>query len=396
MGSADDVWPYSGHTFSIGHSPNLNGQLAYRFISVPGNCGIGACSEAYAYDQDNGELTGIQDDADVTIQLIRHPELRTVLTRAWGNGNVIDQWVQRDADGRAVARYAGPVNAPLFTDTLGYDSANRVIGSATTYPADGQRLTYVEDSYSSLGALAGSIRTRGGVTMSDKYETDAFANVSAHTAVNLTDNRGAVVNAQGYTTADRQLDASMTPTGWQPDRPPIDILEQTSATTFDAAGNRIFFQKSLQKYDRTRRDYVPANYGLEWNWSAYDAEDRLRVSQRSYFADSVTLRTVFIEYSYDPLGRRVQTRTRWDMHCQPGLHGECHPSVERTIWDGNQVVQELRNGHYDVIPESGGDRSVRRRFGLIDEAVVRCARVRAAAGAGQVRAGCARPRVDRW
>ena len=191
--------------------------------------------------------------------------------------------------------------------------------------------------------------------MSDKYETDAFANVSAHTAVNLTDNRGAVVNAQGYTTADRQLNALMTPTGWQPDRPPIDVLEETSATTFDAAGNRIFFQKSLQKYDRDRRDYVPANYGLEWNWSAYDAEDRLRVSQRSYFSDSVTLRTVFIEYSYDPLGRRVQTRTRWDMHCRPGLHGECHPSVERTIWDGNQVVQELRNGHYDVIPESSGE-----------------------------------------
>ena len=160
LGSDDDAWPYAGHTFSVGYRPNLNGQVDLRYISAPGNCALGTCVEANTYDHDTGELTAIQDDADVTIQILRHPELRTVLTRAWGNGSVVDQWVQRDADGRAMSRYAGPANAPVFTDTLGYDDANRVIGSATTYPADGQRLTFVENSYSSLGALAGSIRTR--------------------------------------------------------------------------------------------------------------------------------------------------------------------------------------------------------------------------------------------
>ena len=49
------------------------------------------------------------------------------------------------------------------------------------------------------------------------------------------------------------------------------------------------------------------------------------------------------EYWYDALGRRVLKRTRTDSLCQTGVNAEvCFSTMERYVWDGDQLLYELR------------------------------------------------------
>jgi len=45
---------------------------------------------------------------------------------------------------------------------------------------------------------------------------------------------------------------------------------------------------------------------------------------------------------YVNLGRRVALRTRWDPYCQQSAPA-CLSTIERTVWDGDQVLMELRS-----------------------------------------------------
>ncbi|MBY0491920.1 MAG: hypothetical protein K2R93_18915 [Gemmatimonadaceae bacterium] len=62
-------------------------------------------------------------------------------------------------------------------------------------------------------------------------------------------------------------------------------------------------------------------------------------------------RGVWEEYRYDALGRRVATRSVRDSFC-PTSATECRSYIERTVWDGSQLLYEMRtpdslpNTHY--------------------------------------------------
>jgi RHS repeat-associated protein len=51
-----------------------------------------------------------------------------------------------------------------------------------------------------------------------------------------------------------------------------------------------------------------------------------------------TGRPAFEEYRYDALGRRVWVRSRPEWACA----GNCSAAVRRTIWDGDQILYEIR------------------------------------------------------
>ena len=48
------------------------------------------------------------------------------------------------------------------------------------------------------------------------------------------------------------------------------------------------------------------------------------------------------EHWYDALGRKVLTRARRDSLCEPTSANPCSSYIERTIWDGDQILYELR------------------------------------------------------
>ena len=56
------------------------------------------------------------------------------------------------------------------------------------------------------------------------------------------------------------------------------------------------------------------------------------------------------EYWYDALGRRVMTRTRHDMaYCMQTPSMSCPGFVERTLWDGDQLIGEERTSGLDQV-----------------------------------------------
>jgi RHS repeat-associated protein len=85
--------------------------------------------------------------------------------------------------------------------------------------------------------------------------------------------------------------------------------------------------------------------------SYFDGAERLRVSQRTYFftdpSSTPRARTTFQEYFYDALGRRVALRSQRDSTCtdagDPTPGYDCAQTMERFVWDGDQLLVELRD-----------------------------------------------------
>ena len=88
------------------------------------------------------------------------------------------------------------------------------------------------------------------------------------------------------------------------------------------------------------------------DYSYYGADEKLRVLDHRDCAgeptdfgytcsssSSATRHGAFEEYRYDALGRRVLVQSRRDQVCE---RGDCLSAIERTVWDGDQVLYEIR------------------------------------------------------
>jgi len=81
----------------------------------------------------------------------------------------------------------------------------------------------------------------------------------------------------------------------------------------------------------------------------YTADNVLVASQ--VYDDRTTagyLAGVYEEYWYDPLGRRILVRARQDANCTL----DCQSSITRTIWDGDQILWEIRTQGSDSTPRA--------------------------------------------
>jgi RHS repeat-associated protein len=139
-------------------------------------------------------------------------------------------------------------------------------------------------------------------------------------------------------------------------------FQARDTTTYDPAGNRIHYSAS----SALRREQIDGQNGpateaitLDENTrSYYDAEGRLRATDRrrcvarpvdgayrcvGWEAAPGRDPGAFEEYRYDALGRRVLVRTRFEAG-QCGVYLEqCRNRVVRTVWEGDQLLLELRS-----------------------------------------------------
>jgi RHS repeat-associated protein len=116
----------------------------------------------------------------------------------------------------------------------------------------------------------------------------------------------------------------------------LDTLYQIA----DAAGNVIRTGERRQSgcdNNANNRQTVSNSY--------YSAHNKLMAIQK--WTDPGAFRT-WEEYWYDALGRRVFTRTR---HDQPtcGAPVVCPGFVDRTVWDGDQIIAEQRSSSLDDV-----------------------------------------------
>ncbi len=124
--------------------------------------------------------------------------------------------------------------------------------------------------------------------------------------------------------------------------------------TYDPAGNQIGSDTYAQRYISTTGgtdNFDTAPTGQSFVRSYFDAAERMRISQRTYYfvdpSSNPRERTTYQEYFYDALGRRIAMRSQRDSTCtdagDPTPGWDCAQTMERFTWDGDQLLKELRD-----------------------------------------------------
>jgi RHS repeat-associated protein len=247
-----------------------------------------------------------------------------------------------DADGRLAKRSESTSMVGLHVDTLSYDRRGRITTS-TTQPG-GSMGTTVANYYSGLGTLAASDVSFSG---SGHRNTEEFR-ASGTGGVTWKRSQGSTVDPEYDYSYDpgeqlRKIVArppSPLPSGWEPD---------TTYNKYDAAGG--------VRHNGWRMDLAAGRW-MRAAGSYYGADQRLMVHQ-SYNDSSSTRRGAFEEYWYDALGRRVLVRRRLESPlCLAANY--CYSTIERFVWDGDQLLAEIRHPggtgepNLDQAPTAGG------------------------------------------
>jgi RHS repeat-associated protein len=327
------------HRYRLDYRYDRAGRRIARIDSVPRCTG---CVQSYHYDRLSGLLDTIADAGEgrpLAHFTFAYDGVGRLIGRDANHG-ASSESRSFDLDGRLKTRTVIGGGLTVFNDVLEYDAAGRM--TSTSIGSDLADLT--ESSvqvYDGLGALAASSRQRNTLLV-DEYVNDALGN---RVATRRWSDGATLDHAYHYSR--EQLDAvSAVQPAWNlgalPPLPSQQVLD-TTEHVYDAAGNLTATVTGIARFDLEgapgwRSDII----GREWTWNAYAADEKLRVSQRSFIDESGT-RTVFSEYRYDALGRRVLARSRWDQYCHGGFAPKCQSTLDRVIWDGDQILTELRS-----------------------------------------------------
>jgi RHS repeat-associated protein len=121
--------------------------------------------------------------------------------------------------------------------------------------------------------------------------------------------------------------------------PPMEPFANDESTReYDASGNM-----TVGRQAREGSEYLRQSVTRNW----YGADETLRATQTSD-GEGPSLRGVWEEYRYDPLGRRILVRSVRSGLCTAA--GElCLNTITRYVWSGDQILWEMR------VPGADGD-----------------------------------------
>jgi RHS repeat-associated protein len=338
---------FSSHVYGLRFEYDLNGRRT--LLEHPGNIaprdanGVALTQVLYAYHDTTGQLQTITDLFGDPFEYQYDREGRPEqLTRA---ALIQERWIY-DADGRLERREeTTPWAKPLHADTLLYEARAKVARART-------RADSTANAYSGLGSLVWSYTDRY-LQDSDPeeiYRTDALANLREvkRTLINSTQD----AHPSDWKSHFYERGTGRLITGQEAETSATNPVDQRDSTAYDAAGNKVRFWNWERVPYAGISDGVSANTGIlqERTSFFYDAEQRLRVvDKRSCvfgwkdgvyrcFPPHYNQRGAFEEYRYDALGRRILVRTRQEQACE----NRCNNSVTRAVWDGDQLLYEMR------------------------------------------------------
>lgn len=328
---------FTTHVYGLGFEHDLAGRRAK--LLHPNSidpCG-GRCEQRYAYGATTGLLDTIVDFSSAAHRFEYDNGGR--LTTRYAPGGVADARAY-DLDDRLIRRTL----SGLVADTLTLDAMGRSRVIRSGYP-----FAYTSELwYNGLGAVAAADNLTEQSSAED-FTVDALGNRR------FTRRPGSRSNG-----AHKDVDRMRTHE--------YDSGERLSATR-DSLAN----PADSTTYNYLRQQQHDLSGNLEWRgekeldvllsinrydhlFSYYGADDKLAVANRHLGISAVSddastgQRGVWEMHRYDALGRRVATRSIRGSAC-PQDHTECFSYVERTIWDGDQLLYEIRTPS----PTAGGD-----------------------------------------
>ena len=295
----------------------------------------GTDTVAYSYDTIFGQLKGLTDLVGnryaFAFDSLGRPRR---ITRFPVGLDSVYEMLGYDNDGRLSTRSVQTGATNVLSDALQYFGAGARVQAATSSDAQGPRTD--QFTYSGLGGL-GSESTPAGF---QTYRVDALGNRTYA-------DHGAGVQPDNYT-----YSAATGRLAYREEIRPPGTRGTGKDTTFSYYDNegRLTFTDHRHYWIQLLGGCSTCSAGVEDTYtnSYYDPEGRLKNTEsrldsqppfRQNFSPYVSTET----YRYDALGRRVYTRfVRGDdcLNHQPS--SRCKSFLTRTVWDGDQVLYEIR------------------------------------------------------
>ena len=339
---------YNRHVFGQTYGSDLVGRRTSRSDWL-------GHTQVYSYHSAHGQLVGLDDvfGSDTIRSTFTWDAAGRPLTTS--RAGVVTETRAYDDNGRLESRDIGS----LFNDDYEYDSRGKLSSRSS-----GSSFTALSDSvkywYDGFGAVAASdtYRQYGGInSASTEFYVDALGNVfQDHLNRGYTVGQGA--HGQTYT-GERVASRGTVRLGnlrqaGNPSQPRIMVLDSLT-NGYDQSGNlrSAYTAKHLFDYSvpysgkggTAYNDYFYlAHEGNESTRHFYDGAQRLRQFERNVLNGS-PWHTVQ-QYRYDALGRRVLLRTLRDSTRCSASQAEntaaCLSTIDRFVWDGDQLVAEYR------------------------------------------------------
>lgn len=328
-----------GHTYTLRYGYDRNVRRSWMTV---GGVSAPADSFTYAYSPANGALAQVTDVAGRRYAVTYLPngavDSLKVLP-AGSNTPGVKESRLYDADGRMTRRERRTATSGLQLDILSYTPTGKLKVADFSSAAAAQGSMTITNAYNGLGAVVAShTQSNSSVYWNlEEFRATQIGNVWYSRA-----RKAAAADSESTTsffTADGLLYAKKAsfPQNCAPGTIHLDTLYQVA----DAAGNVIRAGERRQSgcdNNTNNRQTVSNSY--------YSAHNKLAVVQKWTDASHT-----WEEYWYDALGRRVFTRTRHDLPTC-GYPIVCPGFVDRTVWDGDQIIAEQRSSGLDSI--SGG------------------------------------------
>jgi RHS repeat-associated protein len=350
---------FTNHVYGVGYTYDLDNRrtsLTHPGVLAPYTGGVLYNQELYSYNHLN-QLQNVNDvlgnyfnhTYDLDGRLYRVATMGTVETKTFDGD---DQMIALADSAMDISGTDGWPNYLLHNQHFFYDGAGREIEASEVAP--GVTDTSVTH-YSALGALAHTIIVPASgypaTTNEEAYITDAFGNVKETWPTIASGGPASQDSANSsllkfYSAATGRLDSA--------ELVGIGGGVHGEVYAYDSAGNRRVANLAFAGAGSTQEE-------SEVTFYYYDAAERLRVLDKqscwwdpsihtcatSQSNQSLSVESTFDEYFYDALGRRVMVRSRNDKFpCSAerpyNWPTGCFGTIERTAYDGDQVLYEIR------------------------------------------------------
>ena len=361
------------HTYEIQHGYDVAGRRIWdkHPTNLVANCSgtsVLCDSTAYGYDAETGALITLRDvlgnqyayhyDRNGQIDTVRYP-------------GAVSLAQSYDDDGRVMRRLgSSPVDAhastpsPMRDETLTYDASGKILEAYDWPNMTGGNHTSLR--YTALGQVAASYAQAYGnaFVTHENWEYDALGNTVLN-CIDCQNGWGVLRDVYSYQsgTARLLMMGTQNIATTSPD---------TTVNEFDASGNISHARELRYNWAKATSTsngdasylyigwgsggracatcwdmidggtYQPGQTSLRASdvFSYYDADERLRVVEKSYAKVPLNMapHVLHEEYRYDALGRRIAVRSR-NLRCPSH---SCRDTMTRTVWDGSQILYELR------------------------------------------------------
>jgi YD repeat-containing protein len=328
---------FSQHVYALGYQYDLGGRRTA--LALPSQLGGGQVTSTY--DPRTGQLATRTDPSGMRFRYHYDRQARLdTLVRRDGRSDAIREARTYDLASRVTRRRVWTPTATLLADTIGYDLQGRATAIGTNYGRD-------TVAYDALGWVSASTLTG----QSSSFTLDALQN---RASARLGQPHGPAIDTLRYEAGTARLlrESGAVPGGGD-----------STFDTYDSFGN---LHEALQ--------YQPclANWtgGPATGWvcfrhqstNDYDESNRMIAHQLVYdtlaqaYEQRQPVYTASETYRYDPFGRRVWYRAIKGATCYyvPSERASgCHSTLTRVIWDGPQILGEIRaDGSASAPPSS--------------------------------------------